>query len=86
MVISLTMPIVLILALITFAPVMISIYCGLAVILYGIYLVVITKIIISGELGELFPMDSYIVSSLFMYIYILMIFALILKIFDLFKK
>lgn len=68
-----------IVAIITLQPIMISIYCGLAVIIYGIYLVIITKMIIGGEIGD-FPMDNYVIASLFLYIYIIKIFTMILRI------
>ena len=68
-----------IVAIITLQPIMISIYCGLAVIIYGIYLVIITKMIIGGEIGD-FPMDNYVIASLFLYTYIIKIFTMILRI------
>jgi len=80
-VVSLTAILVLIIALVSMAPVMISIYCGLAVIIYGIYLVVITKMIIGGDNDMVaFPLDNYIIASLFLYIYIMRMFLFILRI------
>jgi protein lifeguard len=78
-VVAITMMIVGMMILFTFAPVMIMIYCGLAVIVYGIYLVIITKMIIGGEIGD-FPMDNYIIASILLYIYIIKIFMMILRI------
>jgi FtsH-binding integral membrane protein len=78
-VVILTMFMVGIVALFTLAPIMISIYCGLAVIIYGIYIVMITKMIIGGEI-EGFPMDNYIIASLLLYIYIIKMFLMILRI------
>ena len=48
LVVAIVMMMVAIVAIFSLAPIMISIYCGLAVILYGIYIVVITKMIIGG--------------------------------------
>lgn len=59
---------------------LISVYCGLAVIIYGIYLIFITKMIIGGEMGEGFPMDNYVIASLLLYVYIIKIFLMILRI------
>jgi FtsH-binding integral membrane protein len=79
-VVSITMFMVFMVAIFTFAPIMISIYCGLAVIIYGIYLVFITKMIIGNENMDGFPMDNYILASLFLYIYIIKMFLMILRI------
>jgi FtsH-binding integral membrane protein len=80
-VVSVTAILVLIIALISMAPVMISIYCGLAVIIYGIYLVVVTKMVIGGD-NEMvaFPLDNYIIASLILYLYIMRMFLMILRI------
>ncbi len=85
MVVSVTMLMVLFVAIFTFADVLICIYCGLAVIIYGIYLVIITKMIIGGEFAE-FPMDNYIIASILLYIYIVKIFMMILKIVAISRK
>lgn len=79
-VVAITMFMVAMVAIFTFEPVLISIYCGLAVIIYGIYLIFITKMIIGGEMGEGFPMDNYIIASLLLYVYIIKIFLMILRI------
>lgn len=79
LVVSVTMILVFMVAIFALTPIMVSIYCGLAVIIYGIYLVFITKLILGGELGD-FPMDNYIIASLFLYIYIIKMFLMILRI------
>jgi len=53
------------------------IYCGLGVIIYGIYLVILTKMIIGDKMGG-FPLDSAIIASVFLYIYIIRMFLYIL--------
>jgi len=78
-VVAITSFLVLMVALFSPTPVMISIYCGLGVMIYGIYLIFITKMIIGDELPG-FPMDNYIIASIFLYIYIIKIFLLILRI------
>ncbi len=79
LVVSVTMFFMGMVALFTFTPALICVYCGLAVIIYGIYLVMITKMIIGNELGG-FPMDNYVIASLLLYIYIVKIFMMILRI------
>lgn len=79
LVVSATMLMIGFVAIFTFADVLICIYCGLAVIVYGIYLVIITKTIIGGEIVD-FPMDNYIIASILLYIYIVKIFMMILRI------
>lgn len=66
-------------AIFTDIPALIYIYCGLAIVIFGIYLVIITKSIIGGEIGE-FPMDHPILASLFLYMYIMRIFYYLLLI------
>ena len=51
----------------------------LAIIVFGIYLVIITKMIIGGDFAE-FPLDTPILASLFLYIYTMRIFLYILLI------
>lgn len=58
---------------------LVYVYCALAVIIFGVYLVIITKSIIGGDFAE-FPMDHPILASLFLYMYIMRIFLYILMI------
>jgi FtsH-binding integral membrane protein len=85
MVVSVTMLMIGFVVIFTFADVLICIYCGLAVIIYGIYLVIITKMIIGGEFVD-FPMDNYIIASILLYIYIVKIFMMILRIVAIAKR
>jgi FtsH-binding integral membrane protein len=78
-VVSLTASIVAIVSIFTYSNTLVMIYCGLVVVIYGIYLVIITKFIIGGDYPE-FPMDNYILASLFLYIYIMKMFLYILMI------
>ena len=55
------------------------VYCSIIILIFGIYLVIITKSIIGGDIVE-FPMDHPILASLFLYIYIMRIFLYILMI------
>lgn len=64
-------------AIFTNTPALINVYCALAIVIFGIYLVIITKMIIGGEMGE-FPMDHPILASLFLYMYIMRIFYYLL--------
>lgn len=57
--------------------VLVTILYVLGVVVYGIYLVIITKMIIGGEI-EGFPLDAPIIASLLLYIYIMRIFMYIL--------
>lgn len=47
-VVCVTMFLIFIVVIFTWAPILISIYCGLAAIIYGIYLIFITKMIMGG--------------------------------------
>ena len=58
-------------------PILIVVLCALGVLIYGIYLVFITKMIIGGEVPG-FPMDAPIIASLFLYLYFMRIFTYIL--------
>lgn len=58
-------------------PAMVYVYCSLCIVIFGIYLVIITKMIIGGDIDE-FPMDHPIMASLFLYLYIMRIFMYIL--------
>ena len=58
---------------------MLLVFCGLGVIIYGIYLVILTKLIIGDKMGG-FPLDSAIIASVFLYIYIIRMFLYILVI------
>ena len=66
-------------------PVLIYVYCSLMILVFGIYLVIITKMIIGGEMLQ-FPLDRPIMASLFLYLYIMRIFLYILLIFGAGKK
>ena len=66
-------------AIFTDIPALIYVYCSLAIVIFGIYLVIITKMIIGGDYPG-FPMDSPILASLFLYMYIMRIFLYILAI------
>ena len=66
-------------------PVLIYVFCSLAILIFGIYLVILTKMIIGGDIAE-FPMDAPILASLFLYLYIMRIFLYILMIFGAAKK
>jgi protein lifeguard len=61
-------------------PALIYVYCSLCIVIYGVYLVMITKMIVGGEFAE-FPMDHPILASLFLYLYIMKIFMYILMMF-----
>ncbi len=63
--------------IITNIPAMTVVWCSLAVAVFGIYLVIMTKFII-GEGVEGFPLDAPILASLFLYLYIMRIFLYIL--------
>ena len=58
-------------------PAIFTIICCLGVLIYGIYLVFVTKMVIGGEIPG-FPMDAPIIASLLLYIYITRIFLMIL--------
>ena len=60
-------------------PALIYVYCSLIILILSIYLVFITKMIIGGDFPE-FPIDNYILASLFLYLYIMRIFMYILMI------
>lgn len=66
-------------AIFTHIPALTYVYCSLAIVVFGVYLVIITKLIIGGEYPG-FPMDSPILASLFLYMYIMRIFLYILSI------
>ena len=57
--------------------ILVVILCALGVVIHGIYLVIITKMIIGGEIAG-FPMDAPILASLLLYLYIMRIFLYIL--------
>jgi protein lifeguard len=61
-------------------PVLIYVYCSLLIVIFGIYLVILTKMVIGGGVAE-FPMDNPILASLFLYLYIMRIFMYILIMF-----
>ncbi len=66
-------------------PILLVVICALGVIIYGIYLVIITKMIIGDELGG-FPLDSAIIASVFLYIYIMRLFLYLLTIIAALRK
>jgi protein lifeguard len=59
---------------------LVILFCVIGLLIYGIYLVILTKMIIGKEI-EGFPMDAPIIASLFLYIYIMRIFMYLLVIF-----
>lgn len=61
-----------------YIPLFVVLICILGVIIYGIYLVIITKMIIGGQMAK-FPLDSAVIASVFLYIYIMRIFLYILS-------
>lgn len=64
-----------------YMPLLYVLLCVLGLVIYGIYLVIITKMIIGNELGG-FPLDSPIIASVFLYIYIMRIFLYLLALFS----
>jgi FtsH-binding integral membrane protein len=64
-----------------YMPLLYVLICVLGLVIYGIYLVIITKMIIGNELGG-FPLDSPIIASVFLYIYIMRIFIYLLALFS----
>lgn len=64
-----------------YMPLLFVVLCVLGLIIYGIYLVIITKMIIGDELGG-FPLDSAIIASVFLYIYIMRMFIYLLALFS----
>lgn len=60
-------------------PALYFVICGLGIIIYGIYLVIITKMIIDNSLGG-FPLDSAIIASVLLYMYIMRIFLYVVAI------
>ena len=60
-------------------PALSIVFGTIMVIILGVYLVVITKMIIGGEYAE-FPMDSPILASLYLYIITLRMFLYIIMI------
>lgn len=66
-------------SLFAWSPFLSNLYCGLGVILFGIYLVVDTQLIIGGKRLEL-SMDDYVVGALILYVDIIQIFLYLLQI------
>lgn len=62
------------------APFLRTLYCSLGVILFGIYLVIDTQLIIGGKRIQL-SMDDYVVGALLLYIDIITMFLYLLQIF-----
>ena len=66
-----------IVGIITNIPAMTVVWCSLAVAVFAMYLVIMTKFII-GDGVDGFPLDAPILASLFLYLYIMRIFLYIL--------
>ena len=60
------------------SPFLNNLYCTLGVIVFGIYLVIDTQLIIGGRRLEL-SMDDYVVGALILYIDIIQIFLYLLQ-------
>jgi FtsH-binding integral membrane protein len=85
--ISLAAMTMIIVALVSMSSELISVYCVLAVILYGLYLAVITKMIIGGDedMIELL-LDNYVMASILLYLYVVKIFLMMLRMFASFQS
>ncbi len=60
------------------SPFLTNLYCSLGVIVFGIYLVIDTQMIVGGRRLEL-SMDDYVVGALILYIDIIQIFLYLLQ-------
>ena len=65
-------------SIIAWSPILYNLYCALGVILFGIYLVIDTHLIVGGRRLQL-SMDDYVVGALLLYIDIITIFLYILQ-------
>lgn len=79
-VIAVAMLAIFVVLLFTNSPFLHTVYCGLGVILFGIYLVIDTQMIVGGKTIEL-EIDEYYLGALLLYIDIIMIFLYLLQIF-----
>ena len=61
----------------TSSPFLTNLYCGIGVILFGLYLIIDTQMIMGGK-KESLTVDDYVVAALFLYIDIIQIFLYIL--------
>lgn len=64
--------------LFTDSPLIHALYCGLGVLLFGIYIVVDTQLIIGNRGAEL-AIDDYYLGAMFLYIDIISIFIYLLQ-------
>ena len=62
----------------TNSPVIQALYCGLGVLLFGIYIIVDTQLIVGGRSTEL-EIDDYFLGAMLLYIDIVSIFIYILQ-------
>jgi FtsH-binding integral membrane protein len=60
------------------SPFLTNLYCSLGVIVFGIYLVIDTQMIVGGRRLEL-SMDDYVVGALILYIDVIQIFLYLLQ-------
>jgi FtsH-binding integral membrane protein len=63
------------------SPILNNLYCCLGVIVFGIYLVIDTQLIIGGKRLEI-SMDDYVVGALILYMDIIQIFLFLLRLFS----
>jgi FtsH-binding integral membrane protein len=74
-------------ALVSKSSALISVYCAMAVFLYGIYLAVITKMIIGGDEDMIeFLLDNYMMASILLYAYVVKIFLMMLRVLGSFQS
>lgn len=64
--------------LFTNSPFIQALYCGLGVLLFGIYIVVDTQLIVGGRSAEL-EIDDYFLGAMLLYVDIISIFIYILQ-------
>jgi FtsH-binding integral membrane protein len=65
--------------IILWSPILNNLYCCLGVILFGVYLVIDTQLVIGGRRLEI-SMDDYVVGALILYMDIIQIFLYLLRI------
>lgn len=68
-----------IISIFAWSPFLEALYCTLGVIVYGMYIVVDTQLIIGGRKNQL-PVDDYVVAALILYIDIIGLFLTLLEI------
>jgi FtsH-binding integral membrane protein len=74
-------------ALVSKSSALISVYCAMAVFMYGLYLVLITKMIIGGDQDMIgFLLDNYVMASILLYVYVVKIFLMMLRVFGSFQS